>query len=128
MYDKVTRLFTDSQFMQSFTIVAASSQSLMSNALAVAGDPGAGAPGGTDGASLVDNTSNLAIASKDLVFSSAEPATPIASQRITGAGGANNQDGDELLAANDNKELSAVDAALRDQDAWLQEPSPTWMA
>lgn len=124
MYDKVTHLFTNSHLMQSFTIVANSPQTLSSNVAALADNTG-----GTDGASLVDNISSLAVTSKDLVFSSTEMTPSSASQRITNVDGENNQDSDELLALNDNKDqLTAVDAAFQDQDTWLERPSAKWLS
>ncbi len=134
MYDKVTHVFSNAHLLQSFTIVAASPQSQTANLAALTGNLGGliGAPaaqGGTDGASLVDNTSSLAVTSKDLVFSSAELTPSSASQRVTDAGGADNQDNEELLALADKKEeLSAVDAALQDQDTWLDKSSANWLA
>jgi hypothetical protein len=134
MYDKATQLFTYSYLLQSITIAANSSQSqsaalstLTSNVGGSIGAPAA--QGGTDGASLVDNTSNLVVMTKDLVFSSGIITPSSFSQRLTGASGANNQEEEELFASTNRKEeQSAVDAALQDQDIWLEKASADWLA
>jgi hypothetical protein len=134
MYDKATYAFTYSYLLQSVTIAANSSQSqsaalstLTSNVGGSIGVPAA--QSGTDGASLVDNTSNLVVMTKDLVFSAGETMPSSFSQRLTDASGANNQDEEELFASTDRKEeQSAVDAALQDQDIWLEKASADWLA
>jgi hypothetical protein len=124
MYDKVTHLFTYSHHTQLFTIAAAMSQFLSSNNNTL----GVGM-GGSDGASLADNVNKLSIASKDLVFGSPELTQPSAPQRITDADGSKDQNGDGLLAQTGNKqELSAIDAALQDQDMWLEKQSAELLA
>jgi hypothetical protein len=116
MYDKATYLFTYSHVLQSITVSSAVVGSTIAQA-------------GTDGASLVDKSSNLAVTTKDLVFSSGIITPSSASQRLTDETGKNDQNDEELFASTDRKEeLSAVDAALQDQDIWLEKASADWLA
>ncbi len=127
MYDKTLKSFTNSHLMQSIIIGSGSSQS-QSSALLVSANA-EGNPTGMDGASLVDSPSNLAVATKDLVFSSARPAAANFTQPATDVSGANNQVEENILAQADAKEeLAAIDKVLQDQDAWLEQPSGNWLA
>ncbi|MGD0518133.1 MAG: hypothetical protein ABSA26_11420, partial [Thermoguttaceae bacterium] len=116
MYDKGTYIFTNSHVLQSITVSSSAVGSTVAQA-------------GTDGASLVDNSSNLAVTTKDLVFSSGTITPSSVSQRLTNETRTNDRNDEELFASTDRKEeLSAVDAALQDQDIWLEKASADWLA
>ncbi|MGA2796161.1 MAG: hypothetical protein ABSE63_01150, partial [Thermoguttaceae bacterium] len=122
MYDKVTHVFTTSHLTGAITTASTASQS--SSLLAAANTNSTG----TDGASLVDNPNNLAITTKDLVFSSGALAASNSSQRIMDAAGADNQDEDDISAQTDAKEeVAAIDRVLQDQDIWLEQSSENWL-
>ena len=116
MYDKSTYQFTYSHIAQAITV----SSSVLSSVAASTG---------TDGANLLDKSSNLALSVKDLLFSTDEFTPSSASQRISGSTETEyDQSSEELLAAAYGKEQSsAVDSAFQDEETWLDKTSANWL-
>jgi hypothetical protein len=130
MYDNVLKKATYSPYLSQPIVISASTNSVAAVSNLNASVDSLNVQGGTDGASLVDNNpSNLAVTTKDFVFSSNVQAASITSNRPSDTAGADNQYDEEILAQTDaRKELAAIDRVLQDQDAWLPQSERNWLA